>query len=230
MLYRRPVDLELLVPNVRAEVMPEAIPMIGDDRIGIPQERIEYWHSMQKFVGERRRNMKDDVPEAVRTELLKEWSDRQMKIAKDIKARIDNGIRTDEVRKRLRSSDGTPAIPIARAEPAHTIKQPVHNPIDPHMQCKKCNSQTDAANMLICDACEKGFHKRCIGMTRMPAKNHGWLCHACLQPGMRISKFWTSDKAWHDGTVTMQHADESLGTDVQYDDGTREHTNLNQAR
>ena len=28
----------------------------------------------------------------------------------------------------------------------------------------------------------------------------------------------------------MQYANESLGTDIQYDDGTREHTNLNHAR
>ena len=231
-----PTDPELLVPNVTAEVLPEAIPMIGDDRTGIPQARIEYWHTMQRFIGERRQTMSKDMSaEDARTELLKEWKTRQLTIATDIKNRMDSQVQTEAIRKRLRSTDGvaidvipvtTSATPPSKASSNSTSGKHVAD----DLACEKCGSTKHEASMLICDGCDKGFHKKCIGMTRLPAKAHKWLCHTCIKPGMRISKFWQSDNAWHEGTVTMQYATEELGTDIQYDDGTREHTNLNHTR
>lgn len=218
-------DYDLAVPNVVAEILPDAIPMIGDDRTGIPQERIEYWHTMQKFMGERRNLLPKDLSEdAKRNELLKEWKGRQLAIAQDVKAHIDNSTQSEAIRKRLRSNEGKPvsvATPSIRSTSANMKSIEMAD-----IKCERCKSPHDAATMLLCDGCDKGFHKKCIGMSRMPAKAHGWYCHHCLTPGMRISKYWTTDKAWHDGTITMQYPTEALGTDIQYDDGTREHTIL----
>ena len=70
---------------------------------------------------------------------------------------------------------------------------------------------------------------RCIGMSKLPAKAHGWLCNSCLTPQTRISVYRNTDKLWHDGTVTMQYPHDG-GHDIEYDDGCREHANLNHRR
>ena len=205
-------EFDLTVPNVKAEVLPNVIPLIGDDRTGIPQERIEYWHALQKFMGERRRlGNGDESEEDARQSILKDWTERQMTVAKEVKQRIDTDIKTDSIRKRLRNNEGKALAITAPPSTNKTAVKPKESTIDPNLACEKCKSPDDEANMLICDGCEKGYHKKCISMTRLPAKAHGWLCHSCIQPGMRVSKLWSTDKQWHDGTVTMQYATEELG-------------------
>ena len=54
----------------------------------------------------------------------------------------------------------------------------------------------------------------------MPLDTDDWLCHACLQPGMRIAVYFKRNKQWHDSTVTAQHP-KAMDTEVAYDDGTR---------
>lgn len=80
--------------------------------------------------------------------------------------------------------------------------------------------------VLICDGCNKGYHQRCYKISVLPNSADDWLCHACLQPGMRVSIYWKKDKKWHDGTIRAQLSD-SMGTEVAYDDGARALENLN---
>lgn len=230
-------DFELTVPDVNAEVVPDAIPLLGDDRTGIPQERIEYWHSFQKYAGLRRASLADTMPEEeVRSKILNEWKTQRLGAATAIATEIDNGTKYDSVRKRLRSNESRPievtAQPKAEAPVTNrkSTAKPKSNPISADLACEICSSPQDEMNMLICDECEKGYHRTCMSMTRLPAKAHGWVCHKCINPGMRITKYWNSDKTWHDGTVTMQYSHVDKGTDIEYDDGSREHTNLNHCR
>ena len=87
----------------------------------------------------------------------------------------------------------------------------------------ECCGNVDASRknaMLICDGCNRGFHQVCYKVSVMPNAHDDWLCHSCIQPGMRISVYHKKDKAWHDGTVRAQLSD-SMGTEVAYDDGSR---------
>jgi hypothetical protein len=55
--------------------------------------------------------------------------------------------------------------------------------------CKSKHFDRATKVMLICDVCQKGYHKTCIGQTWTSPAEHGWCCSACLVPGTRIDLF-----------------------------------------
>ena len=55
--------------------------------------------------------------------------------------------------------------------------------------CKSNHFDRATKVMLICDVCQKGYHKTCIGQTWTSPAEHGWCCSACLVPGTRIDLF-----------------------------------------
>ena len=116
------------------------------------------------------------------------------------------------------------------AQPGSNAYRPdrfAHTDID-NIRCESCGDHRPHAQspMIICDGCNKGYHTRCAKISVMPAAEDDWLCHKCIQPGMRIAVFMKRDKQWHHGTVRAQHA-QSIGTEVAYDNGSRALENLN---
>ena len=93
--------------------------------------------------------------------------------------------------------------------------------------CEHCGDHNPQhkSPMIICDGCNRGFHMKCAKISVMPHQDHDWLCHSCLQPGMRISVFMRRNKQWQDGTVRTQ-LPPGMGTEVIYDDGARAIENL----
>ena len=93
--------------------------------------------------------------------------------------------------------------------------------------CAKCGvSEPQHGNILIaCDGCNRGYHTKCFKISVVPRDEDDWLCHACIQPGMRISVHSKVDRQWRDGTVRLQLPN-GAGTEVNYDDGTRALENL----
>ena len=55
--------------------------------------------------------------------------------------------------------------------------------------CKSKHFDRATKVMLICDVCQKGYHKTCIGQTWTSPAEHGWCCSACLVPGTKIDLF-----------------------------------------
>ena len=93
--------------------------------------------------------------------------------------------------------------------------------------CDACGDHRPHAGspMLLCDGCNRGFHTKCAKISVMPHADHDWLCHSCLQPGMRVSVFMRRNKQWQDGTVRTQ-LPPGMGTEVVYDNGARAIENL----
>ena len=212
-------EYELVIPKlVSYEV--EAIPMISDDRSGIPNERIAYWHSLQRYAQGRQRDMRDGESEDIKlNKILGEWKGRQLAATTELKSKIDSTRQYDSVREQA------PVTKRPRVEPQPALLNNKRVSVTVDTRCVVCNSPEDEAHMLLCDNCDKGFHIRCIGMSRLPAKEHGWLCNACITPQTRVSVFRNTDKQWHNGTITMQYPNDG-GHDIEYDDGAREHANL----
>lgn len=54
--------------------------------------------------------------------------------------------------------------------------------VDDDLACEVCNRTTDAPSMLVCDECNKGWHKQCLNppLARRP-RGH-WFCPKCTQP------------------------------------------------
>ena len=215
---------ELVVPRLIAPGS-EAIPLVGDDRIGVPKERAEYWHAFQKFAGERKRALADGSSEEENIKkIASEWKTRQLAAASELKQRMHSEMQHATVRSMQQPPKKTKTneeVPVAQSDN--------HNKVTADTRCEKCNSPDDEANMLLCDNCDKGYHMKCIGMSRLPAKAHGWLCNSCLTPQTRVSVYRNTDKSWNDGTITMQYPHDG-GHDIEYDDGCREHANLNYRR
>jgi hypothetical protein len=238
-------DYELLADefarrHTRAELADDsAIPEIASSREGITDEAVRYWHSYARFAEQQRAALHESMPPDRLESLIKEqWKTRQLHAANELKQRLDAddataaaGLRRS---KRLRGDDGpaTAASPAPTPDlmptptPTAASSASMDRPFDPDKACEKCHSPHNEREMLLCDGCDRGYHIKCIGMARLPRHKGAWMCHGCVRPGMRISTYWTRDKSWHDGTVTFQYA-EGKGTDIEYDDGGREHADLN---
>ena len=223
----------------RADDIMEAIPLVADDRTGIPQERISYWHAFQKYSAKRRRELGEGESEdATLSKIMSEWKEKQIAAANEIKQSLDSHEKEEHVHKRLRTHDGdhvnvtkhTPSERATRSASRKTEEKAKPHSVNEDTRCEQCSSPDDEANMLICDACDKGYHIKCIGMSRLPAAEHGWMCHECIKPPMRISVYRPATKDWHNGTITMQYASLHGGSDIEYDDGAREHADLNYRR
>ena len=71
--------------------------------------------------------------------------------------------------------------------------------------------------MLLCDACDKGFHMECLGIPRLPSDNHGelWLCDECRHAGLRINVDLPNGKTRysttnHDATILVKKPNGSV--------------------
>jgi hypothetical protein len=53
------------------------------------------------------------------------------------------------------------------------------NKTDDDLACEICAHTTDAADMLICDGCDKGFHTFCTGRTKGDIPQGDWFCTTC---------------------------------------------------
>ena len=225
-------DYELLLDEFerdhkRAVLVDEAaVPMIATDRTGITDDAVKYWHSYARFAEQQRAALHETmVPEELERLIKEQWKTKQLSAANEMREQIDANDATavaTRASKRLRKADA----PEANAPTLTQTPAAKHPPCTADKKCEKCNSPHNERNMLLCDGCDKGYHIGCIGMPRLPRHSGDWLCHACVTPGLRISKYWQHDKSWHDGTVTFQYA-EGKGTDIEYDDGCREQVNLN---
>jgi hypothetical protein len=49
--------------------------------------------------------------------------------------------------------------------------------------CELCGDTEDAANMLLCDGCDRGYHMRCMGWKRKRAPKGDWYCEECALVG-----------------------------------------------
>ena len=51
-------------------------------------------------------------------------------------------------------------------------------PVDPDLPCTMCHDPCNAAQMLICDGCQGGFHIYCLGLSVLPPEPE-WFCPDC---------------------------------------------------
>jgi len=56
------------------------------------------------------------------------------------------------------------------------------------LACEVCSHTTDAANMLLCDGCDLGFHTFCIGRTKGDIPAGDWFCKTCCPPSTPASQ------------------------------------------
>ena len=234
---------ELVRKQERQEIIDDAsIPIIAADRTGITDDAIKYWHGYAKFAEQQRLSLHESMtPDKLEGFIKEQWKGRQLKTANELKQKIDAADAVSNMTRRSKRLRGEP--PPSESAPSESVRSRTDSPSSEtsipkkkadsasrvcpsDKKCEKCNSPHNEREMLLCDSCDKGYHIKCIGMPRLPRHAGDWLCHACVTPGMRISKYWQHDKAWHDGTVTFQYA-EGKGTDIEYDDGGREQVNLN---
>ena len=161
----------------------EAFPLVGDDRLGVPKTRIEYWHALQKFADTKRKEFTDngDSEASILSKISGEWKERQIAAASELKYRIDSDAKHANVQHALQRSKRTrieeKEVPVTQSQS--------RAPVTADTRCEKCNSPEDEANMLLCDNCDRGYHMRCIGMSKLPAKSHGWLCLLYTSPSPR---------------------------------------------
>ena len=129
------------------------------------------------------------------------------------------------------TSSGSKSTSTSSVEAEVSSKQDKSGSSIDHIPCESCGGLDPSRGnaILVCDGCNKGFHQFCYKISVLPLDADDWLCHSCLQPGMRISVYFKRDKQWHDGIVTAQHA-KAMGTDVAYDNGTRALEFLNAMR
>ena len=88
------------------------------------------------------------------------------------------------------------------------------------LECKHCQqtvfkgqggrSNTAAMEMWVCDSCDTGHHKGCLGITFKGRQDWGWYCPACIQPGLQIQvqlrsnrKKWTLAEVIRHGTADL---------------------------
>ena len=45
--------------------------------------------------------------------------------------------------------------------------------------CEICGSADEGDVLLLCDGCDKGFHKKCAGVRRVPKGD--WFCACCKE-------------------------------------------------
>lgn len=97
--------------------------------------------------------------------------------------------------------------------------------------CEDCGVSKPLKNnvMVICDACNKGYHSVCYKIAVVPDEAHDWICSACIRPGMCLSIYHKTVKQWRDCTVRAQMP-RGQGTEVAYDDGERALEDLNSYR
>ena len=57
--------------------------------------------------------------------------------------------------------------------------------------CRRCGDR-DAHRMLLCDACDHGFHMDCLGMRRKRAPGGLWFCPDCQPDAMTLAEIRTS--------------------------------------
>lgn len=100
---------------------------------------------------------------------------------------------------------------------------------DKYVSCELCGEWTcDGVSdrMLICDGCNKYYHKKCWELSHMPGEQ--WLCDDCIQKGLRLEVM--VDHEWRAGKVTSVSGRDSqgnsLGIDVLFDDGCRDQIDL----
>jgi transposase InsO family protein len=242
---------ELADDATKTNRIDEATPMLPAETSPIPEDTLVYWRAFQTYAQTRRAQLVEKLPShEVNPTIQAEWRTRQVAKAQEIRDHLDSAHKFAQVqqslaekgldRKQAPSQDPAhiPADNPPRAAKRHK-PEPAEQP-DPtraaktdeevdDIACRVCHSKGNAPKMLLCDGCDGGYHIGCIGMAKLPPKSHGWLCELCLSPGTRIAKYWPSDKQWREGTVTMQYA-RGKGTDVTYDDGNREHTDLNMCK
>ena len=54
------------------------------------------------------------------------------------------------------------------------------SPAKDEIQCVVCGGADDAANMPLCDKCDKAYHIRCIGLAAVPEEDV-WFCTDCIK-------------------------------------------------
>lgn len=59
-------------------------------------------------------------------------------------------------------------------------KPPELDPPYVDVRCVVCGTDTDEEIMLLCDACDSGFHTTCIGLRDIPQLQN-WYCDDCLE-------------------------------------------------
>jgi hypothetical protein len=123
-------------------------------------------------------------------------------------------------RPKLHDVDG------AATESAYRPGRFASAPID-DIPCAECGDHRPHPNnaIICCDACNKAFHQECFKISVLPDADADWLCHNCLEPGMRVSVYFCRDKQWHDGVVRAQRP-HGQGTEVVYDNGSRALENM----
>lgn len=87
-------------------------------------------------------------------------------------------------RSKLHDVDGT------ATESAYRPGRFASAPID-DIPCAECGDHRPHPNnaIICCDVCNKAFHQECFKISVLPDADADWLCHNCLEPGMRICVF-----------------------------------------
>ena len=203
---------ELARDEDRTNRIAEATPMVPTSANDIPEETLIYWRAFQTFAQARRLQLLDKMPSHEVLETIKaEWRTKQLRKSQELRDVLDSDAKYEKARLCIPQpqTDGNEAEKRAskRLKSEHTVpdpdrtshhqkqsKQPLTSEAIDAIACEVCHSRTNAAKMLLCDGCDKGFHIGCLGMSSLPPKSHGWLCESCLSPGQRLAKYWPSDK------------------------------------
>jgi hypothetical protein len=71
-------------------------------------------------------------------------------------------------------------------------EQRLNSTTDPdNIACEICTNKDNAADMLLCDGCDKGFHNPCLGRTPGDVPPDAWYCPTCQPFVVNTSSVFT---------------------------------------
>ncbi|KAF0935039.1 hypothetical protein E2562_029548 [Oryza meyeriana var. granulata] len=87
-----------------------------------------------------------------------------------------------------------PATPLRRRTRARPAGAEVASDNDDDVRCEACGSGESAAELLLCDGCDRGLHIFCLRpiLPRVPAGD--WFCPCCASPSPRSKKSQVAKK------------------------------------
>jgi len=92
---------------------------------------------------------------------------------------------------------------------------------DPELSCVKCKSQDDAPDMLICDACDRGWHIHCLKPKLTSIPEGDWYCPPCIEAQRKKAKSSNASREASASSASPKRRKESaypLETDSEDDD------------
>ena len=196
--------------------------------VPLPADDLERVRAHQEFCAQRAQQLHASGMGAyeANTTILREWHLEALR-----QAHRSTTTTTTTPTSNTESSEPTPKTTPAPSTLSRSQKKQLC--LNPDVVCVECGSpefddprtsnrnKKEQVHILLCDACDQGFHNSCLGIKWHPRSADGWYCPACLVPGTQIEVQRTGkQKSKYLKAKVTAVADHDGLTEIQYEEAT----------